>query len=169
MPLPVVEAHRSGEPPVAVFEQPQIAGGKLRGVIRFGETRRAQELFRDVRSGIVRNLSVGYRIDDTQWKPDGETLVATRWTPTEISIVGAPADPTVGFGRALHPSFGENTMQDELDTPNEATMTRNQRRAAQLERAGEATAREAERSRIAEITGLCRQHHVPRLCSRPPG
>jgi HK97 family phage major capsid protein len=167
MPLPVVEAHRSGEPPVGIFEQPKIAGGKLRGTVRFGESRRAQELFRDVKSGVVRNLSVGYSIDKHQMQPDGETLLATRWTPHEVSIVGAPADPSVGFGRALNThSQGNQIMEneDENNTGDVVTLTRSQRAAARsaaaLEREADARAVEAERDRIAEIKAMCRTYGI---------
>jgi HK97 family phage major capsid protein len=88
---------------VGVVESARLEDGVLRGVIRFSQNARGQEIERDVRDGIRRNVSVGYfvkqakRIEDRQgvdvWK-------VTRWQPAEVSIVSVPADYTIGVGRS---------------------------------------------------------------------
>lgn len=74
-----------------------------RAVVRFSKSARAEEIFQDVKDGIRRLVSVGYRIDKlvTEKVEKGvETLRAMSWTPLEISLVSVPADPTVGVGRS---------------------------------------------------------------------
>jgi HK97 family phage major capsid protein len=76
---------------------------KARAKVRFGKSGRAEEIFQDVKDGIRRLVSVGYRIDKmvTEKVEKGvETLRAMSWTPLEISLVSVPADPSVGVGRS---------------------------------------------------------------------
>lgn len=70
--------------------------------VRFGTSAKAEEILSDVRAGIIRNVSFGYRINEmTEEKRDGSTVyTATRWTPLEVSLVSIPADQTVGLGRS---------------------------------------------------------------------
>lgn len=81
---------------------------RLRGKLRFGHSQRAEEAWRDVKDGIRTKISVGYSIDkyDThraEKKGDPDTVIATRWTPMEVSFVSIPADTTVGVGRSEEP------------------------------------------------------------------
>lgn len=105
-PLPVIEAHDQARIPIGVAEHPRLDGGKLRADIRFGASLRGREVCADVLNGIIRSLSVGYRIN--QADEAGDTLTALRWTPFETSLVACPADPSAGFFRsaenALEPS-----------------------------------------------------------------
>nr|DAR92873.1 MAG TPA: major capsid protein [Caudoviricetes sp.] len=83
--------------------------------IRFDEDAEAEKIFRKVMSGTLKGVSVGYTIGN--WEKvekgkksidgrfEGECYIATRWMPTEISIVSVPADESVGVGRSA-----ENTM-----------------------------------------------------------
>lgn len=79
--------------------------GKCRAVVRFSESARGEEIFRDVVSGIRRLVSVGASVQKTETteatKGKTELVRVTRWTPHEISIVSVPADTSVGVGRAL--------------------------------------------------------------------
>jgi len=62
-----------------------------------------------VKSGSLRGVSVGYIIDEAIEINKGETrdgvtgpaLLATRWTPFEISLTPIPADASVGVARSL--------------------------------------------------------------------
>lgn len=92
--------------PIGVVESVVIESGKGRAVIRFGESDAAEERWKDVRSGVLRNVSVGYRIIDLkEEKRDGKTIATvTRWQPYEVSIVTVPADISVGVGRDATPT-----------------------------------------------------------------
>jgi len=79
--------------------------GKCRAVVRFSESAKGEEIFRDVVAGIRRLVSVGARVlkTETTEQNDGKTELVrvSEWEPYEISIVSVPADPTVGVGRSL--------------------------------------------------------------------
>lgn len=68
--------------------------------VKFSNRSRAQEIKADVEDGIIRNVSVGYRVQETEPTRDGDSYRVTKWTPIEASFVTIPADPTVGMGRS---------------------------------------------------------------------
>lgn len=75
---------------------------KGRARVRFSDSPMAQSILADVKAGIRRLISVGYKIlreIKTEVK-DGIETVRFAWQPYEISIVAIPADPGVGVGRA---------------------------------------------------------------------
>lgn len=89
---------------IGVIESASIdtSAKKGRATVRFGQSERAKEIFQDVKDGIRRLVSVGYRVYKLvteKVENEVETLRATRWMPMEISIVSIPADTTVGIGR----------------------------------------------------------------------
>jgi HK97 family phage major capsid protein len=105
---------------VGVVETARVdSDRKARAKVRFGKSVRAEEIFQDVKDGIRRLVSVGYRIDKlvTEKVEKGmETLRAMSWTPLEISLVSVPADPTVGVGRSEAQSQF-TTVVEPLATP----------------------------------------------------
>jgi HK97 family phage prohead protease len=59
-----------------------------------------------VRSGALKGVSIGYRINAhtrSEAKDGTITIRATDWTISEISLTPIPADPTVGLGRSSDP------------------------------------------------------------------
>ena len=81
------------------------AARKLRGKIKFSRSARGREVEQDVRDGIRTRLSVGYVIVKAKLVSSGETIaddewLITRWMPVEVSLVGIPADLSVGVGRS---------------------------------------------------------------------
>ena len=107
---------------VGVIERVWIEGGKGRCVIRFGNSARAQEVWADVRDGIMRNVSVGYEVNAqelTRSDDTGDHYTVTRWSPYEVSIVTVPADITVGVGRSANSqqqTRKEQTMSEPTAT-----------------------------------------------------
>ena len=99
---------------VGVVERAWIEGRKAYAVVRFSKSARAQEVYEDVKDGIRKLVSVGYRILDLalEKSSDGlETYRATDWEPYEISLVAVPADPSVGVGRDGKPEgFDPRTL-----------------------------------------------------------
>ena len=89
---------------IGVIESASIQNGKGRAVVRFSKSTRASEIFQDVQDGIRKSVSVGYRVlKAVMQESDSEgldTFRVTDWLPLEISIVGIPADDTVGVGRS---------------------------------------------------------------------
>lgn len=88
---------------VGVVEKAWIEDKRGRAIVRFGNSARANEIFQDVKDGIRRLVSVGYRVYEMvteKVEKRVETLRAMRWEPHEISIVSIPADLAVGVGRS---------------------------------------------------------------------
>ena len=103
---------------VGVIEEVTIGDDKKgRAVVRFGQSTRAEEVFKDVLDGIRTNVSVGYFIEKvTEISREDETPVyrVTRWRPIEVSLVSVPADTTVGVGREhSHHSINPNVTKEQ--------------------------------------------------------
>lgn len=87
-----------------------VENGRGRAKIRFDEDAEAEKIYRKVMSGTLKGVSVGYTVGNwekvkqgkksTDGRFEGECYIATRWMPTEISIVSVPADESVGVGRS---------------------------------------------------------------------
>jgi len=93
---------------VGVIEAARVDDDKVgRATVRFGNSMRANEVFRDVKDGILASISVAYSRDEMkltkQGKEQEDEYTITRWTPFEVSLVTVPADHTVGVGRAAAP------------------------------------------------------------------
>lgn len=101
-PLPLCVSHETYRGlNIGLIENPTIEDGKLRATLRFGERQEASEYWTDVKNGILRNLSVGYRIRKYTRDEEEESYYVTDWMPYEASLVSVPADPTVGVGRSM--------------------------------------------------------------------
>lgn len=89
---------------VGVVEDVSIREDRVaRALVRFGKSARAEQEWQDIRDGIRRNTSVGYRIHEMvleRQEEDEAWYRATDWEPLEISMVAIPADTSVGVGRA---------------------------------------------------------------------
>lgn len=97
---------------IGVVESAKIgADRKGRCVVRFSTNEDAEEVWQDVQDGILRNVSVGYRIKEVKLTEERESGVdvytVTRWEPYEVSIVTIPADITVGIGRNVRNLFAK--------------------------------------------------------------
>jgi HK97 family phage major capsid protein len=82
------------------------ADGRLTGRLVLSQRQKAQDYARDLRDGLVGEVSVGYRIDprfvEREAAGDGLPVYRIRkWTPHEVSAVPVPADPSVGVGRSM--------------------------------------------------------------------
>jgi HK97 family phage major capsid protein len=74
-----------------------------RADVRFSRSAFASEKLADVDDGILVNVSTGYRVHEMvleKQSDSGDTYRVTDWEPLEASLVGIPADPTVGVGRS---------------------------------------------------------------------
>ena len=144
---------------VGVVERAWLDGEKKRGMVsvKFSRNAFAQEVMADVADGVLRNVSVGYSIN--QMEERGGDFVATSWSPYEVSIVGVPADPTIGIGRTLD-TDGAAPAATQTQPP--VTPQQMEDTSLDLE-AVRAQAAADERSRVASITALCREHKADDL------
>ena len=143
---------------IGVVESAWIDGEKKRGMatVRFSRNAFAQEVLNDVQDGVLRNVSVGYAVRTMEKSRDMEnTYVATSWQPHEVSIVGVPADPNIGVGRALG---SDHAASAAPQTPSVSPVME-ETKSPNLEEV-RAAAQNEERSRIAAITALCNEHDV---------
>lgn len=77
--------------------------GRAYASVRFSSSPLGEEVFRDVKDGIRKNVSFGYRYNDIKWigERDGMDIFSVDDADVlEISFVAIPADFSVGVGRA---------------------------------------------------------------------
>ena len=97
---PFLNAHDAGSLAsvlgVVVEGSARIGNAQGTATIRFSERADVEPIFRDIAGGIIRNVSVGYRVHRYEiTKRDGgpELWRAVDWEPLEISAVAIGADP----------------------------------------------------------------------------
>lgn len=146
----------SGDTPVA------------RATIRMSARQEVSGMVQDIKDGILRNISVGYRV--TEWKiaraekGEIERRTAVKWVPMEISVVAVGADSKAGFNRSEeHSDYKEeNEMhrEQELDQRKlpEQTVTAPAPAPVIDVDALVRKAQSDERTRVSEISTLCRKH-----------
>lgn len=88
--------------------------------VEFDSDEASEVIFQKVKSGTLKGVSIGYRIDVTEdvnpgkvssdGRFTGPCTIAKQWTPHEISIVSVPADTTVGVGRELKTQKAAGTL-----------------------------------------------------------
>ncbi len=85
----------------------QIKDKRGIAVVEFDDDEESKYYLAKVKSGSLRNVSVGYIVHDYERSVKGKgetaeiTYTATKWEPLEISLVSVPADSTVGVGREM--------------------------------------------------------------------
>jgi HK97 family phage major capsid protein/HK97 family phage prohead protease len=95
---------------IGVVEKASIDSDKKgRATVRFGKSERAEQMFNDVKDGILRNVSVGYRIHKFLVDEETSENRAIDWEPMEISMVTVPADAGSQVGRADEPEGEHQT------------------------------------------------------------
>lgn len=106
---------------IGVVERAWLENGKGYAEVRLSKRAEVEGIWQDVKDGILRNVSVSYRINKKELQQEHQDQSnlyrVTSWTPMEISLVDIPADPTVGVGRSepilshqSHPSLQEHPM-----------------------------------------------------------
>lgn len=168
---------------IGVVEAARLQDGEGIATLRFSGREDLAGIIQDIQDGIIANVSVGYEVRAMELveKSEGDYPVyrVTEWEPYELSMVPVPADAEAGTrsaGKKTNPCHingataqdneGETAMPkdnenraaanagaDEGNKGGEGSNT-----AAITAAAGDATV--AERSRVADITALCRKHGV---------
>lgn len=166
---------------LGVVERAWHDKGKKRAYakVRFSRSDFAKQYLDDVKDGILRGISFGYSIDDAEQREDG--VLATSWTPHELSLVSIPADPTIGIGRSLlseEPAMPESSQPEDTTITNEAPVAEQETRSAVTTASKPAPvmeeqtpnlevirseARKAEKDRVAAINALGAQHRMADL------
>jgi len=101
-----------------------IKDGKGYAKIKFSKSTLGSEKMQDVEDGILKEVSVGYRIHEMQLEKtadDKEVYRVTDWEPLEISLVTIPADTKVGIGRAGENQFQATITKEKITMENQTT------------------------------------------------
>lgn len=165
---------------IGVVERAWLEGGEGRAVIRFSSREEVEPIFRDVRDGILRNISVGYIVHRYVLVEDGEDTTpiyrATDWEPTELSLVPIGFDDGSKVRSAKTPAeyqgeryttIFETRQADEpaeqpaavATTQEEEVMTDEEKRAAEEQIRRET--QEAERKRGLTIRQMAKKVGLP--------
>lgn len=164
---------------IGVIEKAEVRGDK-RGYakVRFSNNADAQQIFQDIKDGILRNVSFGYRIHEMKLSKKGadgtpDEYLATKVEPYEISIVTIPADIGVGIGRSI-PGEEETEIQIQTESgmvPEEvqeikAVETAEERKPTMSEidvKVVQSEAAKAERERVASVIALGEKFKQPEM------
>lgn len=182
---PLLDSHGQGSlsDQIGVVERAWIDNGRAMARVRFSERAEVEPIWTDVKSGVIRNVSVGYWPEKTKDVTGPGDRVArvlvTRWRPGEISLVPVPADPGAQVRSAsvsLQPAAVElahmekRAMADEALDVSAGDQSVDQvieQRAAKPKKPDPRVAVEAavaaERTRTAEITKLTQRHGLTAL------
>lgn len=96
-----------------------VEGGRGIATVKMSRSALGQETFDNITDEISTEVSVGYVIHEmkkTGTRASGEDeYLINKWEPIEISLVGVPADYTVGIGRSAE----DKTYVAQLSAPEE--------------------------------------------------
>ena len=111
-PFLAVHNDRSLDAVVGVVERAWLEDGQGKAIVRFAKDEISERIFQKVKDRILRNISVGYRVDEyTDVTREGEeipTYRATRWQPMELSLV------PIGFDAGAKIRSQENQPENEV-------------------------------------------------------
>ena len=118
---PLLDSHDMNRQ-IGVVEEFRLdeAAKRTTAVVRFGRSSLAEEVYQDIRDGIKKNISIGYRVTNLERTTNeqiGEHYRASL-EPLEISVVSLPADTSkkVGVGRSKSnktPNIQVTKMENE--------------------------------------------------------
>lgn len=94
---------------------------KCRCRATFDEDYESYKIMDKVKSGSIKGVSFGYIINDFELRKENkvEKLLATKWTPYEITITPIPLDENVGIGRSLEGGIEEMEEKEEIRSEEE--------------------------------------------------
>jgi hypothetical protein len=156
---------------VVVDDSVRIEKGAARARVRFSKRADVDAIWQDVRDGILRNVSVGYRVYEYQQTTGKDGKLPTRhavdWEPFEISAVPIPADSGAQIRTAMAKTPTNPcvivTREEEITAMNETATATPETKPAPAAAVPipsteevRASAVQAERARVAGITAAVR-------------
>ena len=160
---------------IGVVERAWIDEKKKRGYaqVRFSEEEFASSIYRDIKNGIIRNISFGYVINEMEAR--GDDQVAVRWMGYEISAVAIGADNSIGINRAAATTQESDNLLSERtndsasseapsnSTPVQMTTTPKENLEVRSEAVDTQKVIKAERSRIQDIQTVAAKYNLSEL------
>lgn len=106
---------------LGVIVKAWIDGNKVKCKVKFSDREDVQAVVRDIQAGIMTCTSVGYTIDKYHFSTENgkKTMYADRFMIYEGSLVGVPADISVGFNRSLDREEHEMQCNGPKEKPEE--------------------------------------------------
>lgn len=177
--VPLLDAHsrHSTANVIGSFRDMRIERGELVGRAVYSSTAVADDAFTKTREGHLTDYSVGYRVEESRFIPDGATEVvdgrewkgpmklATKWKVREMSACPIGADENAKARAATAQPENKAKENENMSTEtqtrglsNESTNLQTQ--AVDLD-AVRAEAVRAEHARITEIDAMCSRADVP--------
>ena len=173
---PVLDVHRSytNDAVIGVVESAKLIKGEGTATLRFSEDEDADKVFRKIKEGILKGISVGYKVHKyDRIEEDENTIImrASDWEPKELSVVPIGFDDTATVRSESIDEYFNNeifergaSMPEKIDPKKETgTVAGNKNRSEEPKTAptvDENQVREdtlkAERKRISEVTEACR-------------
>jgi HK97 family phage prohead protease len=159
---------------LGVIESARLEKGQGVATIRFAKAEddpEADKVFRKIKDGIIKFVSVGYRVHKIEKVEEGADKVpvmrATDWEPYEISVVAMPADAGATFRSSTPEEFNDCTLSTRGEPQEEhqvekteaqiaAEKAAEEKRALEVKAAAENAAK-AERERASEIRKLSKR------------
>jgi phage head maturation protease len=177
--VPILDAHDSGstESVLGSARDMRQEGDKTIARVYFSRKQRAQDAYNDVADGHITSVSVGYRVLESVWIPEGTRQmvegreyvgpiqVSTRWELHEVSLVPVPADAGAKFREAAPEQVTSGQLEagkiieeeSQVENPNktpETTQSTPPASAPDLTQV-RAEAAKAEQDRILSIRKAC--------------
>lgn len=114
---PLLDMHASGSLEriigVVVPGSVRLTATEGRASVRLSKRKELAGIVQDIRDGIIRNISVGYRVHKVEKTAASAGQVAqyraVDWEPVEVSMVAVPADPGARVRTDLQPNFSTET------------------------------------------------------------
>lgn len=178
---PVLNSHSRWDlsSQIGVIERAWIDESKkeARALLRLSSREDIQGIIKDIEDGIIRNISVGYSVQEYLVDKDKtpHEYRATKWTPSEISFVPVPADHNSGTRSKENSNITTTIISNSNNNMEE--QNQEQERAPETKPAApnpapattpvvdEAAIRkqavDAERKRVADINALCDNIKLP--------
>ena len=115
---PILNNHRAEtlEDQIGVILDALVKDKQGVATLKFSKRKSVNDIWDDVKNGIIKGISVGYSIDEYEeheQENDHPILVGKKWTPHEISLVCVPADPFCSI-RSKKEYEGEKMDQENM-------------------------------------------------------
>ncbi|WP_395648023.1 prohead protease/major capsid protein fusion protein [Terricaulis sp.] len=127
---PVLDAHNQGSTRavLGIIQKAWKASGEIRALLKLSSRDDVAGIVRDIADGILRNLSIGYRVSrwaDSTDSKGNRIRTAVAWTIHEASFVPVGADPGAQTrSNPMKKKSGANAAPENVeDENNESTVT----------------------------------------------
>ena len=154
---------------LGVIVKAWIDGNKVKCKVKFSDREDVQAVVRDIQAGIMTCTSVGYTIDRYHFSTENgkKTMYADRFMIYEGSLVGIPADISVGFNRSLDREEHEMQCNEPKEKPEGKAEERWPGQPRELPARRRRSPEREELRALQWYSRRSRSEGLPEECSRP--